>query len=97
MALRLVRRHPERVAPAVARFDAEGGHAPGWLVAAIREGYTAFGGQVAPLLNYTEMLAACDREGITTEAFEAVAQPGGQKPLWRRKAKVAVHEPAGVR
>lgn len=97
VALRLVRRHPERVAPAVARFDAEGGHAPGWLVAAIREGYTAGGGRGTPLLSYAEMLAACDREGITTEAFEAVPQPGAQKPLWRRKAKVAVHEPAGVR
>ncbi|MFN3597284.1 MAG: hypothetical protein ACK41D_08440 [Rubricoccaceae bacterium] len=91
------------MAPAVARFDAEGGHAPGWLVAAIREGYTAVGGRGTPLLSYAEMLAACDREGITTEAFEAVPQPGGNgdgtspKPLWRRKAKVAVHEPAGVR
>lgn len=84
VALRLVRRHPERVAPTVERFDAEGGHTPGWLVAAIRDGYTAGGGRSGALLSYPEMLAVCDREGVTTEAFEVVPQPDGRKPLWRR-------------
>lgn len=99
VALRLVRRYPERIAPIVERFDAERGRGtpkgPGWLVAAIREGYAVGGSRSAPLLSYAEMLAACDREGVTTDAFEAVPQPDGQKPLWRRKTKGTKHRPAG--
>src|SRR5690606_7765162 len=115
VALRLVRRYPERVGPTVARFDTEGAggspKGPGWLVAAIRDGYAAGGGgRGGPLLTYAEMLATCDRQGVTTEAFEPVPQPfdgaqgppGGQKPLWRRKPlgsvrKVVPHEAVGVR
>ena len=115
MAVRLVRRYPERVGPTVARFDTEGAggspKGPGWLVAAIRDGYAAGGGgRGGPLLTYAEMLATCDRQGVTTEAFEPVPQPfdgaqgppGGQKPLWRRKPlgsvrKVVPHEAVGVR
>ena len=86
VARRLARQHPERIAPAVERFDSERGKpkGPGWLVAAIREGYA--GAATAPLLSYAEMLAVCDREGVTTAAFEAVPQGAGAKPLWRRKA-----------
>jgi len=106
VAVRLVRRYPERVGPTVARFDTEGAggspKGPGWLVAAIRDGYATGGaGRGGPLLTYAEMLAACDRQGVTTDAFEPVPQPGGQKPLWRRKPKGSVrevvpHEAVGV-
>lgn len=82
--------HPERVGPMCERFDA-GRYGPGWLVAAIRDGYAALpsGG----LLTYQEMLRSCEREGLTTDGFEAVPV-AGEKPRWRRRA--AAGEGSGV-
>lgn len=90
VATRLAEEHPDRVRPLVERFDrerAEKAMGPGWLVSAIRGGWSAGApkGEAPPgrLLTYAEMLHACERTGVTTDDFEAVPRPG-QRPLWRR-------------
>ena len=86
VAVRLAGAWPERVAALCERFDAEGGHGPGWLVRAIEDGWAARTGakKGRGLLTYREMLDVCDRTGASTDEFEAVPQVAG-KPLWRRK------------
>ena len=91
VATRLAEEHPDRVGPLVERFDrerAEKALGPGWLVSAIRGGWSAgplAGGEAIPrLMTYAEMLHACERTGVTTDDFEAVPRPG-QRPLWRRR------------
>lgn len=90
VATRLAEEHPDRVRPLVGRFDrerAEKALGPGWLVSAIRGGWStgAPKGEAASgrLMTYAEMLHACERSGVTTDDFEAVPRPG-QRPLWRR-------------
>jgi len=90
VATRLAEEHPDRVRPLIERFDherAEKALGPGWLVSAIRGGWSAGApqGEAGPgrLLTYAEMLHACERSGVTTDDFEAVPRPG-QRPLWRR-------------
>ena len=90
VATRLAEKHPDRVRPLVERFDrerAEKALGPGWLVSAIRGGWSAGApqGEAVPgrLMTYAEMLHACERTGVTTNDFEAVPRPG-QRPLWRR-------------
>ena len=91
VATRLAEDHPDRVRPLVERFDrerAEKALGPGWLVSAIRGGWSAGaptdGAAPGRLLTYAEMLHACERTGVTTDDFEAVPRPG-QRPLWRRR------------
>lgn len=91
VATRLAEEHPDRVGPLVERFDrerVEKALGPGWLVSAIRGGWSAGppagdGAALGRLLTYVEMLHACERTGVTTDDFEAVPRPG-QRPLWRR-------------
>ncbi len=91
VATRLAEAHPDRVRGLVERFDRERADkalGPGWLVSAIRGGWSAGPqGEAAAgrLLTYAEMLHACERSGVTTDDFEAVPRPG-QRPLWRRRA-----------
>jgi hypothetical protein len=56
----------------------------GLLVTLCRDGVGG-GVTTAALISYAAMLDVCEREGIPTDAFEAVAVTGEAKPLWRRK------------
>ncbi len=80
---------PSAVEALVERFDREGGHTPGWLVAALRDGYGASAPAGGGLMSYAEMLAECDRTGRRTSAYEAVHVEGEAKPLWRRRPAAA--------
>ena len=72
-------------------------HGPGWLVAALRQGYAGESAEASPLLSHAEMVRWCESNGGMgrMSEFEVVRQPDGTT-LFRRPARSVLSSPPGA-